>query len=89
VLNRQQFKTLLQRILEHNQPVLALLGTLPEPFRDTPPRHIRAWLYDYRFTYKREQDPVKITEDTPLDHIGKTWYRNRVTLYAKASKKQE
>jgi hypothetical protein len=83
------FNILLQRILDHNQAVLSLLGTLPEQFRNKPPKHLRAWLYDYRFTYKREQDSKKLVEDTPPDQIGKTWYRNRVGIYAKASKKDE
>ena len=79
----------MQRILDHNPAVLSLLGPLPERFRDKPPKHLRAWLYDYRFTYKREQDSKKLVENTPPDEIGKTWYRNRVGLYTKASKKDE
>jgi hypothetical protein len=46
-------------------------------------------LYDYRFTYKREQDPKQLVENTPPDQIGKTWYRIRVGIYAKASKNDE
>jgi hypothetical protein len=46
-------------------------------------------LYDYHFTYKREQDSKQLVENTPPDQIGKTWYRIRVGIYAKASKKDE
>jgi len=83
------FNVFLQRILEHNQAVLSLLGPLPEQFRAKPPKYLRAWLYDYRFTYKREQDSKQLVEKTPPDQIGKTWYRNRVGIYAKTSKKDE
>lgn len=38
----------LVRLLEGSPPVLGLLGK--NPFPDAPPRYIRAWLYDYRFT---------------------------------------
>ncbi|CAF3895753.1 unnamed protein product [Adineta steineri] len=85
----QWFNIFLQRILEHNQSVLSLLGPLPEQFRTKPPNFIRAWLYDYRFTYKREQDSKQLVEKTPADQIGKTWYRNRVGIYAKANSKNE
>jgi hypothetical protein len=85
----QWFNVLLQSILDHNQPVLSLLGSLPEPFRTKPPKYIRAWLYDYRFTYKREQDSKEILEKAPVDQIGKTWYRTRVGIFVKASKKDD
>jgi hypothetical protein len=83
----QWFNVFLQRIIDHNQAVLSLLGPLPEPFRTKSPKYLRAWLYDYRFTYKREQDPNEIIEKASPDQIGKTWYRIRVGIYAKASKK--
>lgn len=83
------FNVFLQRILEHNRAVLSLLGPLPEQFRDKPPKYLRAWLYDYRFTYKREQDSKQLVEKTPLEETGKTRYRNRVGLYAKISKKDQ
>jgi len=83
------FIVFLQHIIDHNQAVLSLLGPLPEQFRNKPPKYLRAWLYDYRFTYKREQDSKKLVENTPPDQIGKTWYRNRVGIYAKASKKDD
>ena len=79
----------MQRILEHNQAVLSLLGPLPEQFRRQPPKHLRVWLYDYRFTYKREVDSEQLLEKTPADQIGKTWYRIPVGLYAKLSSKDE
>jgi len=85
----QWFDVFLQRILEHNEAVLSLLGPLPEPFRNKPPNYLRAWLYDYRFTYKREQDSKQLVENTSPDQIGKTWYRNRIGIYAKASQKDE
>lgn len=77
------FETFLERILEHNLSVLSLLGSLPEPFRMQPPRHVRVWLYDYRFTHQRDQDSTEVREKTPPDQIGTTWYRNRVQLYCK------
>jgi hypothetical protein len=83
------FHTLLQRILDHNQAVLALLGPLPEPFRTRPPQHVRALLYDYRFTHQREQDSKQLTEKTPADQIGRTWYRNFVNFYDKVSRKTD
>ncbi len=36
------------RLLEGSKPVLALLKT--NPFPDKPPKYVRAWVYDYRFT---------------------------------------
>ena len=83
------FITFLHRILEHNQAVLSLLGSLPEQFRSKPPKYLRAWLYDYRFVYKREQDPKQLVENTPANQIGRTWYRNRVSIYAEMSRKDE
>jgi hypothetical protein len=38
----------MQRILEGSEPVLALFAT--NPFPDGPPRHVRAMIWDYRFT---------------------------------------
>ena len=83
------FHTLLQCIVEHNQAVLALLGPLPEPFRTRPPKYVRALLYDYRFTHKREQDSKQLTEKTLADQIGRTWYRNFVNIYDKVSRKDD
>jgi lipase maturation factor 1 len=42
------FGAFLARLLEGSPAVLALVGT--NPFPDTPPRYVRATLYDYRFT---------------------------------------
>jgi hypothetical protein len=42
------FVELLRRLLEGSPPVLRLLGR--NPFPDSPPRYIRATVYDYRFT---------------------------------------
>jgi hypothetical protein len=56
---------LFQRLLERSPPVLALLER--DPFDGRPPRHVRAVLYDYRFT--------------DLDTQGRTgawWQRRRV-----------
>jgi hypothetical protein len=41
------------RLLEGSRPVLDLLAT--NPFPDTPPRYLRAELYDYRFTRLGEE----------------------------------
>ena len=42
------FAPFLQRLLEGSPPVLALLAG--NPFPHSPPRYVRALLYDYRFT---------------------------------------
>ncbi|CAF3453887.1 unnamed protein product [Rotaria socialis] len=83
------FLVFLERILDHNQAVLSLLGSLPEQFRNRPPKYIRSLLYDYRFTYKCDQDTKALVEKTPHVHIGKTWYRNFVGIYAKANKNEK
>jgi hypothetical protein len=38
----------MRRLLEGSEPVLALLAN--NPFPDGPPRHVRAMIWDYRFT---------------------------------------
>jgi predicted DCC family thiol-disulfide oxidoreductase YuxK len=38
----------MRRLLEGSEPVLALLAD--NPFPDAPPRHVRAMIWDYRFT---------------------------------------
>lgn len=83
------FLVFLQRILDHDRAVLSLLGQLPQEFRDKPPKQLRVWLYDYRYTYKCEQDSKSLLEKTPPNEIGKTWYRIRVGIYAEANKKEE
>ena len=45
--------TLMERILEHDRPTLALLGHVP--FSERGPRLIRALLYRYRFTTPAER----------------------------------
>lgn len=65
------------------------MGSLPEPFREKPPKFIRALLYDYRYTYKRDMDNEKLVETTPTEHIGKTWYRNFVSVYVESISKSE
>jgi Lipase maturation factor len=44
---------LVTRLLEHDQPMLKLLG--PNPFPDRPPAFVRARLYRYRFTTPAER----------------------------------
>ena len=83
------FEVFLQRILEHNPHVLALLGAVPELFRQKPPSYVRALIYDYRYTYKRDMDNQKLVENTPTDQIGKTWYRNFISVYVEPISKQE
>ncbi|HTT07608.1 MAG TPA: lipase maturation factor family protein [Gammaproteobacteria bacterium] len=47
------FGHLLQRLLENSPPVTALFER--NPFPDSPPRYIRALLYDYHFTSYEER----------------------------------
>src|SRR5581483_5742724 len=47
------FGHLLQRLLENSPPVTALFER--NPFPDSPPRYIRALLYDYHFTDAEER----------------------------------
>ena len=47
-INNPWFVRFLERLLEGSPEVLALLRT--NPFGQTPPRYVRAVLYDYRFT---------------------------------------
>ena len=47
------FPMLMQRLLEGSPPVLALLGR--NPFADSPPKYVRARLYEYRFTTSAER----------------------------------
>jgi membrane protein implicated in regulation of membrane protease activity len=47
------FGPLLQRLLENDPATLALLRT--NPFADAPPRHVRARLFEYRFTTWHER----------------------------------
>lgn len=44
----------MQRLLEGSAPVTALFAG--NPFPDSPPRHVRALLYDYRFTDNGPRD---------------------------------
>ncbi len=45
-------RPLLQRLLRNDRPTLRLLRH--NPFPDSPPRHVRAQLYEYRFTTPAE-----------------------------------
>ena len=48
------FVPFLTRLLEGDRPTLGLLRS--NPFPDTPPRFVRALLYRYRFTTRRERE---------------------------------
>ena len=53
VANAQEwFGAFVVRLLRNDPPTLRLLGR--NPFPQTPPRHVRAQLYHYRFTTLRE-----------------------------------
>ncbi|MFC9994855.1 lipase maturation factor family protein [Nocardia sp. NPDC127526] len=58
----------LHRLLENDPDTLRLLRT--NPFRDAPPRHVRALLYRYRFTTMHE-----------LRHQHAWWHRSLVGEY--------
>jgi hypothetical protein len=49
---QQWMRPLLLRLLENDAPTLRLLRH--NPFPESPPRHVRAQLYRYRFTTWRE-----------------------------------
>lgn len=59
---------LMQKLLEGDRPTLALLRA--NPFADAPPRAVRATLYRYRFTTRRERRET-----------GAWWVRTRVGEY--------
>jgi hypothetical protein len=59
------FRTFVQRLLEGDRDVTRLLRR--NPFPDTPPRFVRASLYRYRFTTRRERAET-----------GQWWWRERV-----------
>ncbi|MFQ5673065.1 MAG: lipase maturation factor family protein [Nitrospinales bacterium] len=58
----------LVRLLEGSRPALDLLGK--NPFPAAPPRYIRAWLYDYRFT-----------DSAARQKSGAWWRRQRLQPY--------
>lgn len=60
---------LMRRLLEGSEPVLALLET--DPFAGGPPRHIRATVWEYRFTDRAEREKS-----------GAWWDRQNPRLYA-------
>ncbi|MGZ4206153.1 MAG: lipase maturation factor family protein, partial [Actinomycetota bacterium] len=47
------FVPLMVKLLENDRPTLTLLRT--NPFPEQPPRYVRALLYRYRFTTRRER----------------------------------
>lgn len=61
---------LMQRILENREPVLALLQK--SPFEKTPPKYVRAVLYDYTFSTWEEK---KVS--------GSWWSRQKIRPYTK------
>ena len=69
--NTPWFPHLIGALLQGKPEVLQLLAE--NPFPDTPPRYIRATLYDYHFT----DIATKRSE-------GTWWYRERKGLYCPA-----
>ncbi len=63
------FSRFLGRLLEGSPPVLRLLGK--SPFPKSPPRYIRAVLYDFRFTDRRAHRATRAW-----------WRRERRGLYS-------
>ena len=62
------FVNFLARLLEGSRPVLRLLKT--NPFPDSPPRYVRAKLFDYHFTTMAEKEKT-----------GAWWIREEKELY--------
>ena len=60
---------MMHRLLQGSPAVLGLLGE--NPFSDEPPRHVRAVVYDYRFSDRATRDAE-----------GKWWTRANPRLYA-------
>src|SRR5689334_3721138 len=52
--NNPWFMRFAMRLLEGSRPVIKLLKT--NPFPQKPPRYIRASIYDYRFTDRRQRE---------------------------------
>jgi lipase maturation factor 1 len=65
------FVNFLARLLEGSQPVIRLLKT--NPFPDSPPRYVRAKLYEYHFTTLEERQKT-----------GAWWTREDKGLYCPA-----
>jgi hypothetical protein len=63
------FQSLLMRLLQNSAPVKALFAR--NPFPTTPPRYVRALLYDYHFT-----------DDAERQATGATWKREFVGAYS-------
>ncbi|MGP3984936.1 lipase maturation factor family protein [Streptomyces sp. KR80] len=51
--SRSWFLPLVEKLLENDRPTLRLLRF--NPFPDAPPTHVRARVYEYRFTTRRER----------------------------------
>ena len=66
------FSPFMQKLLEGDRAVLALLRS--NPFPDRPPRHVRALLYEYHFTTPAERAAT-----------GQWWTRKLVGTYFPAS----
>ena len=63
------FRAFEARLLEGSPEVLGLLAS--NPFPDHPPRYVRAWLYEYRFTTAAERRAT-----------GAWWRRDLVGAYS-------
>lgn len=63
------FQAFLIRLLEGSPDVLALLGN--NPFPDSPPRYVRALIYEYGFTSAAERKQT-----------GHWWHRGEPRIYA-------
>ncbi|MGC1676611.1 MAG: lipase maturation factor family protein, partial [Candidatus Binataceae bacterium] len=62
------FSLFLQRLLENSPEVTALLGS--NPFPHEPPRYVRALLYDYRYSSRKEKEET-----------GAWWVRRPIGIY--------
>ncbi len=69
VENNPWFVQFLQRLLEGSPEVLALMET--NPFPESPPRYVRALVYDYHFTHFGDDD-------------ARWWQRELLGLYCSA-----
>jgi hypothetical protein len=80
--NTTWFHAFLARLLEGSPEVLALLAA--NPFRDHPPRYVRAMLYDYRFTTPAERRASRWLGGGERGGRGAWWSRTLLGPYSPA-----
>src|SRR5262249_18586204 len=67
---------LFERLLSGSPDVLGLFSN--NPFPGAPPRHVRAWLFEYKFTTRPERR-----------HTGHWWRRKFIGTYSRIRSRPE